>query len=67
MIHAQATWDTPSITWTLESTDFVNGYKIMKYADDGSTLEETDYPDKDAAMVAWEALNEEIIQPGYTP
>ena len=65
MIHAQATWDSPSVKWTLESTDFVNGYKIVK--DREGVITETAYADKAAAEAAWTILNEDIIQPGYTP
>ena len=65
MIHARSTWDSPQILWTLESTDFVSGYKIVK--DREGVVTETTYADREAAQAAWETLNEEIVQPGYTP
>ena len=65
MIHAEATWDSPSVRWTLESTDEETGYKIVK--DREGVVTETAYADKDAAQTAWDTLNEEMIQQGYTP
>lgn len=65
MIHAEATWDSPSVRWTLESTDEETGYKIVK--DREGVVTETAYPDKDAAQTAWNNINNEMIQQGYTP
>ena len=65
MIHGRSTFG--NLEWTLESTDFLNGYKIVKYADDGSILEETDYPDKAAAQAAWETFNDQLCDPNFTP
>ena len=65
MIHARSTWDDPQVIWTLESTDAETGYKIVKNKE--GTITETAYPDKQSAEAAWQTLNEEIIQPGYTP
>ena len=65
MIHARSTWDDPQVIWTLESTDADTGYKIIKYK--GGVANETLYPNKDAALAAWDTLNEEIVQEGYTP
>lgn len=65
MIRAEASFHTPAVTWTLESTDAETGFKIVKNKE-GVITEQT-YPDKESAEAAWETLNEEIIQPGYTP
>ena len=65
MIHGRSTWDDPQVIWTLESTDPETGYKIIKYKD--GVANETLYPDKAAAEAAWETLNEEMIQPEFTP
>lgn len=65
MIHAEASWDSPSVRWTLESTDEETGFKIVK--DKEGVVTETAYDDKDAAQTAWDTLNEEMIQQGYTP
>lgn len=65
MIHAQSTWDNPQVSLTLESTDFVNGWKIVK--DREGVITTTKYADKEAAYAAWETMNEELIQPNYKP
>ena len=65
MIRAEASFHTPAVTWTLESTDAETGFKIVKKKE--GKITETKYPDKESAEAAWETLNEEIIQPGYTP
>ena len=65
MIHAQPTWDSPRVSLTLESTDFINGWKIVK--DREGVITETKYADKEAAQAAWETMNEELIQPNYKP
>ena len=65
MIRAEATFSSPAVTWTLESTDAETGYKIVKNRE--GVVTEQSYPDKETAEAAWQTLNEEIIQPGYTP
>ena len=65
MIRAEASFHTPAVTWTLESTDAETGYKIVKNKE--GVITETAYPDKETAEAAWQTLNEDIIQPGYTP
>ena len=65
MIHARSIWDSPPVTLTLESTDFINGYKIIRY--EGGVANETSYPNKEAAQAAWETMNEELIQPNRNP
>ena len=65
MIRAEASFHTPAVTWTLESTDAETGFKIVKNKE-GVITEQT-YADKESAEAAWQTLNEEIIQPGYTP
>lgn len=65
MIHARSTWDSPPVTLTLESTDFINGYKIIRY--EGGVANETLYPNKETAQAAWETMNEELIQPNRNP
>ena len=65
MIRAEASFHTPAVTWTLESKDAETGFKIVKNKE--GKITETAYPDKETAEAAWQTLNEEIIQPGYTP
>jgi len=65
MIRAEASFSSPAVTWTLESTDAETGYKIVKNRE--GVVTEQSYPDKESAEAAWQTLNEEIIQPGYTP
>ena len=65
MIHAEASWDSPSVRWTLESSDAETGFKIVKNKD--GKITETKYSDKASAQAAWNTLNEDMIQQGYTP
>ena len=65
MIRAEASFHTPAVTWTLESTDAETGFKIVKNKE--GVITEQAYADKESAEAAWQTLNEEIIQPGYTP
>ena len=63
MIHGRSSFG--NIQWTLESTDFVSGYKIIKYESGVAT--ETLYPDKEAASAAWETLNDQLCDPNFKP